>query len=147
MSTFALDLQKFAEKTGKKADLAVGLIVAKIAQKIDELSPVGDESYWKSPPPKGYVGGRFRGSWQLGVGAEATGRDTIDPTGEATLGAIKAAIPDDASGRVYYLTNGLPYAQAIEDGHSERQAPFGVVGRTTLIFGLFVDEAVKALPA
>jgi hypothetical protein len=40
-----------------KADEAVGNIVVRVAAELDRRSPVGDATYWKSPPPKGYVGG------------------------------------------------------------------------------------------
>lgn len=141
MSTFALDLQKFAEKTGKKADDAVGLVVIKVASALDARSPVGDASYWKSPPPKGYVGGRFRGSWNLGVDSLPANIETIDPSGEGAQGRIIAAIPEQASGKVYYLINATPYGRRIEDGWS-RQAPQGLVGLTAIEFQQKVDEAV-----
>ena len=146
MSTFSLDLQKFAAKAGKRADDAVGNIVVRIAAELDRRSPVGDATYWKNKPPKGYVGGRFRGNWQLGVGtlpAGETGR--IDKTGEATLGAIVARIPEDAAGKIYWIANNVPYAQRIEHGWS-RQAPEGLVGLTVVGFQTIVREAVAALP-
>lgn len=146
MSTFALDLQRFAEKTGAKADLAVGKIVIEVAREIDQRSPVGDATYWEHPAPKGYVGGRFRGSWNLGVGDMPSNVETIDPSGAETQGRIIATIPEQASGKVYYLINQVPYANRIEQGWS-RQAPQGVVGLTAIMFNRIVDDAVKALAA
>jgi hypothetical protein len=97
--SFALDLQRFAEKTGAKADLAVGSIVVRVSAELDRRSPVGDATYWKIPPPKGYVGGRFRGNWQLGVGVVPAGETgAIDPTGAETQGRIIATVPEQASG-------------------------------------------------
>lgn len=144
--TFALDLQRFAEKTGEKADDAVGAIVTNIAARIDMRSPVGDASYWISKPPPGYVGGRFRANWQLGVDTVPSGEVAApDPSGEATQGRIVAQVPDDAAGKTYWLVNNLPYAQRIEDGWS-RQAPTGLVGLTVVEFQQIVREAVEALP-
>lgn len=141
MSTFAVQLQAFADKTRKTADDFVGLVTVKIAQRLDERSPVGDASYWKNPAPKGYVGGRFRGNWQLGVGSIPSGETgKIDPQGSATLEAIVGAIPEAAAGTIMYLTNNVPYAQAIEDGHS-RQAPSGLVALTAMEFQAIVNEA------
>lgn len=148
MSTFALDLQKFAEKCKKKADDAVGNIVVRVSAELDKRSPVGDASYWKNPPPKGYTGGRFRGAWTLGVDTIPAGESfTIDKSGEATQGAIIATIPEQAAGKVYYLVNLTPYGTAIEEGHSRRQAPQGLVGLTAIMFQQIVDDAVGALPA
>ncbi len=147
MSTFALDLQKFAEKTKGKADLAVGRIVLGVSGELDRRSPVGDASYWKSPPPKGYVGGRFRGNWQLGVGVVPAGETgLIDPSGAEAQGRILATIPEKASGQVYFLFNNVPYANVIERG-SSRQAPTGVVGLTVIQYQRIVDDAVASLPA
>lgn len=144
--TFALDLAKFAEKAGQRADELVGGIVVRIAKAVDERSPVGDAVYWKSKPPKGYVGGRFRANWQLGIGVLPQGTlNRVDPTGAATVGRIIAAIPDQASGRVYYLANNLPYAQRIEHGWS-RQAPTGVVGLTVTEFQQVVRQVAETLP-
>lgn len=141
MTTFTVQLQQFADKTRAKADDLVGLVTVKIAQRLDERSPVGDATYWLNPPPKGYVGGRFRGNWQLGVGsvpAGETGR--IDPDGGATLGAIIAEIPGEAAGKVFYLANNVPYASRLEHGWS-RQAPQGLVGLTVVEFDGIVSQA------
>jgi hypothetical protein len=145
--SFALDLKRFAEKTKHKADLAVGNIVVRVARELDQRSPVGDTSYWKNPPPKGYVGGRFRGNWQLGVNVVPAGETgLIDPGGAEAQGRIIAAVPEQASGKLYTLINNVPYAQEIERGHSH-QAPQGLVGLTTIMFQRIVNEAVQALPA
>lgn len=141
--TFALDLQRFAEKAKDKADEAVGTIVVAIAAELDRRSPVGDAAFWQSPPPAGYVGGRFRGNWQLGVDQRITAeRASVDPDGAQTQAAIQAAIPDDASGRVYNLSNNVPYAMRLEMGWS-RQAPAGVVGVTAVMFQDIVRDAVE----
>lgn len=145
--TFALDLQKFAQKAKDQADDAVGRIVVAVAVELDKRSPVGDGTYWKTKPPKGYVGGHFRANWQLGIGSLPTGEKLgVDPSGQQTQAAIMAAVPDDAAGRVFYLANNAPYALRIEDGWS-RQAPSGLVGLTRVLFQEIVDEAVRGAQA
>lgn len=142
--TFALDLKKFAEKAGKRADAVVGEIVTNIVATVDDRSPVGDAKYWKSPPPAGYVGGRFRGNWQLAIGSLPGGTlARVDPDGRATVTANLGEIPEQASGKVYYLANNLPYSIRLEHGWS-RQAPQGIVGRTVAEFQGAVDKAVAA---
>jgi hypothetical protein len=140
--TFALDLQRFAEKCADKADDAVANIVARVATELDKRSPVGDATYWISPPPKGYVGGHFRANWQLGVGSVPVGEK---PGVTPALGTIIAEIPEEASGKVYWLANNVPYADRIEHGWS-RQAPTGLVGLTATMFQQIVREAVEVLP-
>lgn len=144
--TFALDLKAFAKKAGENSDTLVKSIVIRVAAELDKRSPVGDASYWKHPPPKGYVGGRFRGNWQLGVGVRPTGETgRIDQTGTATLGTITAKIPVHPAGQVFFLSNNVPYAQRIENGWS-RQAPTGLVGLTAVMFQRIVDDAVASIP-
>jgi len=144
--TFAVDLRRFAEKVGEKADEAVGAVVFNIAAELDKRSPVGDPLYWKKPPPKGYVGGRFRANWQLGVESVPQGeRNTVDTDGTVALPAIRAAIPDEASGKVYFLANNVPYAQRIDIGWSG-QAPQGLVELTAQNFQVIVREATEQLP-
>ncbi len=144
--TFALDLQKFAEKTAARADDAVTNIVVGVAAELDKRSPVGDAKYWKSPPPKGYVGGHFRANWQLGVGVLPAGiRPGVDPEGTVALPAIIAEIPEQSSSLVYWLANNTPYSQRIEDGWSH-QAPTGLVGLTAVMFQKIVNDAVAVLP-
>ncbi len=139
--TFALDLKTFADKAKAKADDAVGLIVVKVAAELDRRSPVGDATYWKRKPPKGYIGGHFRANWQLGVGVRPTAEIAgTDRSGSATQGRIMAAIPEEAAGKLYWLVNNAPYAQRLEHGWS-RQAPQGLVGLTVTKFQQIVNQA------
>lgn len=134
MSTFSLQLKEFEDKAKARADEIVGRVTVTIAQRLDERSPVGNPTLWKHPAPKGYVGGRFRGNWQLGVDQIPSGETgRIDPSGMETISAIVGSVPQQAAGHIYYLTNNVPYAQEIEDGHST-QAPTGLVALTALEF-------------
>jgi hypothetical protein len=154
--SFALDLSKFAAKAMGRADEAVKRIVLNVAANLDKRSPVGNPDLWQSPPPKGYVGGRFRGNWQYGnyAGAGIPMNETgkIDPSGEATQGAIAAAIPDKAAGIRHVLINNVPYAMVLERGRVQGppasgsyQAPSGMVGLAVVEFQQSVDEAVAAM--
>jgi hypothetical protein len=145
MTSFAVRLQQFADKTNRSCDELVRDVVTDIATKLDERSPVGDPKLWKSPPPKGYEPGTFRGNWQLGVGVIPSGETgRVDPTGAETLGAIIASIPERAAGTILYLVNNVPYARPIEDGHST-QAPTGLVALTAIEFQQIVDQRAAAL--
>lgn len=92
---------------------------------------------------KDYVGGRFRGNWQLTIGAPAsseTGR--IDPNGTETLNALRAQAALLTAGQVAYIVNNLPYAVPLEYGHST-QAPGGMVRITVARFQEIVSAAIK----
>ena len=155
MGSFALDLQRFADKCKERADDAVGNIIVRIAAEVDKRSPVGNPDAWSEEFKAvatelgwigpGYIGGHFRANWQLGVGAMPMGEiPGVDRTGEKTQGRIIAEIPDQAAGKVYYIANNVPYAQRLEYGYS-KQAPSGIVGLTVTMFQDIVREAVEAL--
>ncbi len=146
MGSFGDDLRKIAEKTKERANFIVSKIVTDISTELVEKSPVGDGKYWQSAPPPGYVGGRFRGNWNLGVGeADGSTTEAIDAGGAVTIAKIVGKMPADASGKVFFITNSLPYAIALEEGHSPRQAPNGMVAITVLEFEPIVRAAAESI--
>ncbi len=92
---------------------------------------------------KGYVGGRFRANWQVGIGAMNSDTSAApDKTGAAALARGNAAIGtwQPGSGTIY-LTNSLPYALPLEYGYSQ-QAPSGMVRLTVQDFDIYVRKAL-----
>lgn len=74
--------------------------------------------------------GRFRGNWQMQIGTPAAGAiDRLDPSGAAALAAGEPVIAQATIDAPLWLTNNVPYAGRLEDGHSD-QAPEGVLGIT-----------------
>ena len=75
---------------------------------------------------KGYIGGTFRGSHMVSIGApDLTVVENVDPSGRETIN--KGAMLIRASGQfpvIYFQTNS-PYGEMLELGHST-QAPGGV---------------------
>lgn len=151
--SFTLQLEKFKEKVAGQASDFVGLVVIGVAAELDFRSPVGDATYWKSKPPKGYIGGHFRANWQLGVGERPSApHDGVDTSpkdrkrGGANVGQMLSVLPGDGqnAGKIYWLSNNVPYAQRLEDGWSHL-APQGVVGLTVTMFDQIVKDAVEAL--
>lgn len=146
MSNYTLQLQAFQEMLSRHADLIVHKIVLDVGTRIVERSPVGDGKLWKNPPPKGYIGGRFRANWQYGnsiAGVPRGDLPDIDPSGEASLSRIEAGLPaTGAAGINHVLINNLPYAQRLEDGWSS-QAPAGMVGLVVEEFSSLVNDAAQ----
>ena len=143
--SFSMQIAEFIAKTKANQDLVVRAITMKIDNKVVQRSPVGDAKYWKSKPPPGYAGGRFRANWQLSIGSPTAGvRDLIDKDGSATIAAHSSVISAAKAGDVIYLVNNLPYARRIEEGWS-RQAPVGVVALTVVEFRTIVDNAVNGV--
>lgn len=138
--SFTLDLKAITDKATEAVNEVIGGVVADLAKSVDYRSPVGDAAYWKSKPPAGYVGGHFRGNWQLGVDVRPVSElPGVDRGGGETLGRIYAAIPEETAGHVFWLANNVPYAQALEHGHS-RQAPTGIVGLAATEFQQIVRD-------
>ena len=87
--------------------------------------------------------GRLRGNWQATLNTMASGE--VDGSGQRALSTAnrvtsKAEITDSV-----YMVNNLPYAKAIEDGHSQNQAPRGMVKITIAEFKRIVaNNANKA---
>lgn len=84
--------------------------------------------------PDGYVGGRFKNNWYVGFDSQPTqSNDTPDASGEGSNSRGMAVLEVFRVGQVssIFFTNNLPYAAALENGHSD-QAPGGMVGITAL---------------
>jgi hypothetical protein len=95
-------------------------------------SPVGNVSLWKSGyKPVGYVGGRFRSNWFLGVGTPSRNNTDSIVSQEQKTKVITDGIIRDKVEFDYILSNNLPYAERLEAGHST-QAPNGVVAPTII---------------
>lgn len=143
---FALDLSAWVKKAKGNMDGVVRKVVLDLGTRIVMRSPVGDGSHWKSPPPPGYIGGRFRANWQYGEATRPAGTLlAIDPKGNSTVTKLVAGVKPDAAGKIHWLTNNLPYAQRLEYGWSKRQAPAGMVGITVTEYQTIVRNAVAAV--
>lgn len=148
MGTFALDLAAYAKRTGQKVDDAVREVVKECARQVDRRSPVGNSELWAAnisraarglpPLPKGYIGGHFRinNQYRFGIPPRNIVEGT-DPTGTTALSAMVDSINASPAGGVHYVSNNVPYAEALENGHSRVQAPQG-------IYGLAMVDAVNA---
>lgn len=141
--TFSLDLKAFADKANAKANAAVRQIVLGVDEAVVERSPVGNPLLWKHPDnaPPGYVGGRFRANWQYGESSPPVGElwtPIVGPFPEKN----PIEVSPDAGGKMHYLVNNLPYARALEDGHSTQAPPAGIVELTVIEFQHIVTAAV-----
>jgi len=95
--------------------------------------------------PEGYVGGRFKNNWYVGFDSQPTqSNDTPDASGQGSNSRGMAVLEVFRVGLVssIYFTNNLPYAAALENGHSG-QAPGGMVGITALDAAQMFREAMS----
>lgn len=116
---------------------------ALVLQTVVMGTPVGNTTLWSDEARRrarpGYVGGRARANWTVGLGeAPAEVKDTTDANGAGTINAGKAVIAGAVKGPVeIHIVNNVPYIVPLNDGHS-KQAPAGFVE-------LAVTTAVDAL--
>ena len=130
---FLQSINAFVDRAKANSELVVKKACVEILQDIIRMSPVGQPELWQGYAPNGYVGGRFRGNWQVTFDMPATGElDRIDPTGAMTLKSGIEQIWQYSYGvQFVYFTNNLPYSVKLEFGHS-MQAPNGIVRVATL---------------
>lgn len=74
--------------------------------------------------------GRFKGNWNVGLGAtDGVTTEITDPSGAAALASGLGKIQNASRGTSVHVSNSLPYAQKLEEGYS-KQAPTGMVALT-----------------
>ena len=111
---FAEDINRWAQRTEEKLDLAVQKIALDLFERVIMATPVDS--------------GRARANWQVTIGTVPNGTlDLTDKTGQATISRATATAAGLKAGDVIYMVNNLPYIQRLEDGYSG-QAPAGMVG-------------------
>lgn len=157
MTSFALDLQKYADKTKQSVGDAVREVVMTVATLVDERSPVGDRTLWTQgfidaanklgwikDSGKGYIGGHFRANNQYRFGGAPNGEvEGVDPSGSATLAVIRAGVYAAPVAGMHYIANNVPYARALENGHST-QAPQGIYGLAAIDAATAANTVIKA---
>ena len=153
--SFSIDLRAFVAKTKENMDEVTRAAINDIGNRLIKASPVGDRELWSENivraqhglplTPPGYVGGKFKNSWDCSVDGPPTALyRTPDATGAESTARIAAGIPTEAGGHVYFIANNQPYAVPLEDGHST-QAPLGIVGLTVFDWQQIVDAAVTTV--
>lgn len=74
--------------------------------------------------------GRFRGNWNVSINsADYSTSAKVDPLGPATIATGQTPILGLPEPEVIWISNGLPYANRLENGWS-KQAPAGMVAVT-----------------
>ncbi|MDT8372017.1 MAG: hypothetical protein RQ783_08520 [Gammaproteobacteria bacterium] len=131
--TFSSDLNRIVKKTNSKFDKLFRFVTIEALSSVVRLSPVGNPSLWQTKyPPTGYVGGRFRGNWQVSINQPATSElNTFDKTGAATISKGTKEANQLKAGQTSFVVNNLAYARKLEYGGvgngGSSQAPNGMV--------------------
>jgi hypothetical protein len=134
MGEFGRRMNKLADKVAQGGPALQRKTALAILRNVILGTPVGNKQIWLEPGKArvGYVGGRARANWFVGVGsANGDTTETEDPAGQATISAGQSTIESHTKGDIH-LTNNLPYIIPLNNGHSH-QAPAG-----------FIEQAVDA---
>lgn len=143
---FAENLNKMCVRAQDRAGDVVRSTALALQSGMIEKSAVGDPSGWKDPAPEGYTGGRFKGNWQVGVGAINTATDSpLDKSGEVTIARAKIALAGWKPGQTIYLSNSLPYGKRLEFDGWSAQSPGGMVRLTVQNYGQALAKAVESI--
>lgn len=155
MTTFALDLSNAIEAAKKDAETIIRRSCIGLFSTVVEKSPVGNPDLWKANQGKeenvagkGYVGGRFRNNWNCSIGSpDLSTTEEVDKTGSKAKAKIFSTVMSyTLSDQSIFLTNNLPYAQRLEDGHSTEQAPQGMVRLSILEFNAgMVNQQIRSM--
>lgn len=86
-------------------------------------SPVGNPTTWKNPnsAPAGYVGGSYRSAHRISINKITRDDNGIESQG-STMMRLDGELARFKIGETLFMTNPLPYAVAIEYGHSSQAA-------------------------
>lgn len=125
LDSFYLDLRKFSDLTETQHVQLLKKVALELLTRIVEKTPVDT--------------GRARGNWQVAVNTGAGSADIsrIDKSGEAeaslsqgtsvSIDAGYSALADLKPFSTIVIFNNVEYIVALEHGHSQRQAPQGMV--------------------
>lgn len=140
--SFADQVQMFAVEVPSACAQVVQKAAIDIMGRLVERTPVGNPSLWKGRAPAGYVGGRLRGNWNVGLGSIDSSERPVDKDGSSTKRRNEAEIGNAQKEQPIYITNSLPYAIPVEYGYST-QAPAGMVRVTVTEWNGLIDKAAK----
>jgi hypothetical protein len=120
------DLQKIIERDRLNAEK---MLIAAGIQGFNTAvikTPVGNPDLWKSPPPKGYVGGQLRANWRVSFDrVDYSIKDTTNFAAESRKEANE--ILSFKLGDTLIVSNPMPYAPRIEYDQWSSQAPEGMI--------------------
>ena len=109
---WSVDPSMFAKQVEEDTGKRLRIISMALLSEIVQRSPVDT--------------GRFRANNQVSIGsAEFSTTEATDKSGSMTIQQGSAVIAQGKPFSVIYIQNNLPYAERLENGHSQ-QAPTGI---------------------
>lgn len=144
---FTLAVDRFVQRAKVAPDIVVRKVALGLLSDIVLATPVGNPSLWKHPAPPGYVGGRARASWGVGLNRYGDMQvTTVDKDGTATIHRGMASLAAYRPGDSVWIGSRLPYIVPLEYGHSHIQAPAGMVRIAIARWNDHLTRAIRSLP-
>lgn len=126
---FARKITLVIKRVETRAPMLQRLTAVAALKTLVMATPVGNKSLWRQPQRArpGYVGGRARGNWFVGINqAVHTQSEAVDAGGGGTIARGTSVAQGSRQGDTLYVTNNLPYIVPLNNG-SSHQAPAGFV--------------------
>lgn len=128
---FAESLGVVLQRCRDKQQLLVRKVALELTMGFVQMSPVDT--------------GRFKNNWFGQVGAKNTSTtQSTDSSGTGSLERVSAAVNAFEIGHTIFITNSLPYARPLENGHS-KQAPIGMVRLTVQNYGYYLSQVAAQI--
>lgn len=126
--SFKADLDKFAKKTEVNIETVVRKIAFEIYIGVTKKTPVDT--------------GRAKGNWNIGTGSiDLSINENASSTAQGSAGRLSE--PKKGTGKkAIYISNNLPYINALENGSSEK-APNGMVSLTMNEMNRMVRDVIR----
>jgi hypothetical protein len=114
---FATDISKFVERTKIRPDVVLRKVALTALTRLVRTSPVDT--------------GRFRGNWNVGINkVDLSTTEETDKSGEAVIARGSGVVTQAVFGQSIHISNNLPYAKRLENGHSLQAPPGYMVALT-----------------
>lgn len=129
---FSDDIKGYSDREKQRLDYVQKSVLFQLGQSVVVLSPVDT--------------GIFRSNWRFEIGGydnTYVNDESIIESKSATVGRLQAKINNVEVGSAFFISNNLPYAIPLENGHSQ-QRPEGMVRQTVLKFDKFMKDSIAA---
>lgn len=131
LSQFSKRIKAIAATVERRGPAIVREVATVALQTVVIATPVGNKTLWgpvaRARVRPGYVGGRARANWMVGIYTARLDTTTErDAGGAETIQRGKSIIEEAFTAHEIHITNNLKYIVPLNDGHSH-QAPAGFV--------------------
>lgn len=137
-SDLARNINRLADRVERRGPEIQRKVALAVLRNVVLGTPVGNKQIWNEPGKArvGYVGGRARANWFVGLATKPGGTtEETDASGAGTVQNGQTVISTTPPHTDIHIANNLPYIVPLNQGHSH-QAPEG-----------WIDTAVQAASA